>query len=163
MSAILKEEPADITTSAEALPPELIGTVRRCLEKRPESRFQSASDLAYNLRSLSSASASSPTPPARRFVSWPKTAVWLAVVALVVVALVWLNPGGWRSSLFAPDGSAATGSIDSLAVLPFVNIGGDEDTEYLSDGIPASIILMLVVGFAILVLWPLMGMPVTLH
>ncbi len=35
--------------------------------------------------------------------------------------------------------------------------------EFFLYGIPASIILMLVVGFAALVLWPLMGMPVTLH
>jgi sodium-dependent dicarboxylate transporter 2/3/5 len=35
--------------------------------------------------------------------------------------------------------------------------------EFFYYGIPASILLMLVVGFASLVLWPLMGMPVTLH
>ena len=33
--------------------------------------------------------------------------------------------------------------------------------EFFLYGIPASIILMIVVGFAALVLWPLMGMPVT--
>jgi sodium-dependent dicarboxylate transporter 2/3/5 len=35
--------------------------------------------------------------------------------------------------------------------------------EFFLYGIPASIILMAVVGFASLILWPLMGMPVTLH
>jgi sodium-dependent dicarboxylate transporter 2/3/5 len=35
--------------------------------------------------------------------------------------------------------------------------------EFFLYGIPASIMLMVVVGFAALVLWPLMGMPVTLH
>ena len=30
-------------------------------------------------------------------------------------------------------------------------------------GIPASILLMVVVGLATFILWPLMGMPVTLH
>jgi len=34
--------------------------------------------------------------------------------------------------------------------------------EFFMYGIPASIILMIVVGFAALILWPLMGMPVTL-
>ncbi|MBI9083769.1 MAG: SLC13/DASS family transporter [Desulfobacterales bacterium] len=34
--------------------------------------------------------------------------------------------------------------------------------EFFLYGIPASIILMVVVGFAIYVLWPLMGMPITL-
>jgi solute carrier family 13 (sodium-dependent dicarboxylate transporter), member 2/3/5 len=35
--------------------------------------------------------------------------------------------------------------------------------EFFLYGIPASIMLMVVVGFACYVLWPLMGMPVTLH
>jgi len=35
--------------------------------------------------------------------------------------------------------------------------------EFFLYGIPASIILMIVVGFAALILWPLMGMPVTLQ
>jgi solute carrier family 13 (sodium-dependent dicarboxylate transporter), member 2/3/5 len=32
--------------------------------------------------------------------------------------------------------------------------------EFLKFGIPASVILMLVVGFSVLVLWPIMGMPI---
>jgi sodium-dependent dicarboxylate transporter 2/3/5 len=35
--------------------------------------------------------------------------------------------------------------------------------EFFLYGIPASIMLMLVVGFAAYVIWPIMGMPVTLH
>jgi sodium-dependent dicarboxylate transporter 2/3/5 len=35
--------------------------------------------------------------------------------------------------------------------------------EFFLYGIPASIMLMLVVGFAAYILWPLMGMPVTLQ
>jgi sodium-dependent dicarboxylate transporter 2/3/5 len=35
--------------------------------------------------------------------------------------------------------------------------------EFFLYGIPASILLMLVVGLATFILWPLMGMPVTLH
>jgi len=56
MNAILKEEPYDVSSSGVEPPPELAGTIRRCLEKRPQARFQSASDLAYNLRTISSAS-----------------------------------------------------------------------------------------------------------
>jgi len=140
MNAILKEEPSDFSPSGDAPPAELKGTISRCLEKRPEARFQSASDLAYNLRSLSSASGGSAKRPARRFVGWRKTVLWLFVVALAAVALVWLNPEGWRNELFSPGDLVASESIDSLAVLPFVNIEGDEDTDYLSDGIPASMI-----------------------
>jgi sodium-dependent dicarboxylate transporter 2/3/5 len=34
--------------------------------------------------------------------------------------------------------------------------------EFFLYGIPASILLMVVTGFAVLVLWPIMGMPITL-
>jgi serine/threonine protein kinase len=51
-AAILKEEPAALAGSGVAVPANLDHTVRRCLEKSPQARFQSAADLAYNLRSF---------------------------------------------------------------------------------------------------------------
>jgi len=141
MSAILDEEPPDLSGCGEAVPSELVGAIRRCLEKRPEVRFQSASDLAYALRSLSSASAAGPHGLIGRVgAGWRRVVLGLAAVAVVVGGLLWLDPGGWRSRVGAARGGAGSESIDSLAVLPFVDVGGHPDTEYLSDGIPASII-----------------------
>ena len=48
LAAILKEEPRTI----DGVPPDLGRLVRRCLEKNPHERFQSARDLASDLRSL---------------------------------------------------------------------------------------------------------------
>ena len=53
MSAILKEEPADLASSVRNLPPALGRIVHRCLEKDAAGRFQSARDLAFNLEMLS--------------------------------------------------------------------------------------------------------------
>ena len=52
MSAILKEEPAELSTSGRSLAPALGRVVDRCLEKDPAERFQSARDLAFNLELL---------------------------------------------------------------------------------------------------------------
>src|SRR5581483_10512793 len=49
MSAILKEEPAELSDTGRNLPPALARIVHRCLEKDPAERFQSAGDLAFNL------------------------------------------------------------------------------------------------------------------
>jgi TolB-like protein/Flp pilus assembly protein TadD len=49
MSAILKEEPAALSGRVTDLPPVLDRVLRRCLEKEPAERFQSAHDLAFAL------------------------------------------------------------------------------------------------------------------
>jgi serine/threonine protein kinase/Tol biopolymer transport system component len=60
MTAILNEEPAPVSQIAPATPPGLQRIVHRCLEKNPEERFQSASDLAFALEALSDSNISAP-------------------------------------------------------------------------------------------------------
>ena len=52
MHAILNEEPAPLTSIAPNVPPALDAIVCHCLEKNPRERFQSARDLAFQLRLL---------------------------------------------------------------------------------------------------------------
>ena len=58
MSAILKEEPPETALLNSKISPQLERIVRRCLEKQPEQRFQSASDLSFALDALSTPSGS---------------------------------------------------------------------------------------------------------
>ena len=59
MTAILNEDPPGISQVAANIPPALQRMVHRCLEKNPEQRFQSASDLAFALDALSESGGSS--------------------------------------------------------------------------------------------------------
>ncbi len=59
MSAILKEEPPEITESNPNISPSLERIIHRCLEKKPERRFQTASDLGFALESLAAPTSSS--------------------------------------------------------------------------------------------------------
>ncbi|HVT44869.1 MAG TPA: protein kinase [Thermoanaerobaculia bacterium] len=52
MSAILKEDPPDLTDINPEIPAALDRIVRRCLEKNRDQRFQSARDLAFHLECL---------------------------------------------------------------------------------------------------------------
>src|ERR1700732_2641610 len=73
MSAILKEEPAELSSIGRNLPPALGRVVHRCLEKDPAERFQSAHDLAFNLELLSreeSGSGAAVALPARKGRRW---------------------------------------------------------------------------------------------
>jgi serine/threonine protein kinase len=49
MNAILQKEPPELARPTGGLPRDLVRIVRRCLEKKPEDRFQSARDLAFDL------------------------------------------------------------------------------------------------------------------
>ncbi len=59
MSAILKEDPPELTETNRNVSPALERIVRHCLEKNPAERFQSARDVAFNLDALTDISASS--------------------------------------------------------------------------------------------------------
>ena len=73
MRAILKEDPAELSGVKGSVPSGLEQIVRRCLEKRPDERFQSARDVAFALEAVSGSRAgmgfeSSPRPVRRRLV-----------------------------------------------------------------------------------------------
>ena len=80
MSAILREDPPSLP---EAVPPGLALVVNRCLEKKPEERFQTASDLGFALGPLSGISppAAGASPSRGR----PRLAI-LLLAALTVAA-----------------------------------------------------------------------------
>jgi hypothetical protein len=94
MSAVLREDPPDVLSLNPAVPPAAAASVRRCLEKSPDERFQSARDLAFHLQQLiQSTSGSHPLPPLparrRRLV----LAAALAVLVIAVAAAALLLPG----------------------------------------------------------------------
>jgi serine/threonine protein kinase len=72
MTAILKQDPAEISGATHAVSPALDRIVRRCLEKSPDQRFQSARDLSFALGALSGTDASgfARASDARRRISW---------------------------------------------------------------------------------------------
>src|SRR5439155_2695724 len=63
MGAILKEDPADFPHTSPLIPAVLDRLIRRCLEKDPGERFQSARDLAFALEAIAGTSTSSGAAP----------------------------------------------------------------------------------------------------
>lgn len=88
VSAILKEDPPELSEESEKIPAALARIVHRCLEKDPAERFQSARDLAFNLELPSAPSSSSgrlqAVEPARKKTT---TVPWVAASLLLLVGL----------------------------------------------------------------------------
>src|ERR1700722_3128808 len=103
MSAILKEDPPDFAETNRNVSPALERIVQHCLEKNPESRFHSASDIAFDLEHLSGIS--STTARAIPAAGAPPRGKLMAMVAgSLALGLVMLGVGWWlgRGSAHAP-------------------------------------------------------------
>ncbi len=84
LTAILKEEPEELLELTPNLTPGLDRVVRHCLEKNPAQRFQSASDIAFDLEMLSNQSGSG----ARlRVIADERRSRWKLAAALGAVVL----------------------------------------------------------------------------
>ena len=104
MSAILNEEPPPPAQSVQDLPPALQRILSRCLEKKPERRFQHASDLGFALEALSDASGSAIASPPHAGAGsrWIRIAAAAAITAAAAL-FVW-----WRQSPAVPVVEAVT-------------------------------------------------------
>jgi eukaryotic-like serine/threonine-protein kinase len=93
MTAILNDDPPSISQIVQTAPPGLQRVVHRCLEKNPEQRFHSASDLAFALDALSDSGASTivaTTQGSRSRWAWAAAGA-AGVVALAASLIAW-----WR-------------------------------------------------------------------
>jgi len=127
--AILNKAPLPPSRLRPEVPVELERIIGKALEKDREVRYQSAREMLADLRRLkrdTESGRTAPVPAATRKTSLRWVAGAAAVLLLAAAAFYLVS--GRRQA------------IDSLAVLPFANTGGDSGTEYLSDGITESLI-----------------------
>ena len=90
MTAILKEDPADLTSLGKQVPPGLDRIIRHCLEKKPEERFQSARDIGFDLAALSNIS----TTTGQKALTVGPSRAW-TVPAIAVAAIILAGVTGW--------------------------------------------------------------------
>jgi serine/threonine protein kinase/tetratricopeptide (TPR) repeat protein len=107
VSSILRDSPPLVTDVRADLPDDLARVIRRCLEKDPRHRVQTARDVSNEFRDMTrTASRSAPTPAST------------------------------THAIPAPDsGAARTDEGFWVAVLPFRGASGDADLEALADGL----------------------------
>jgi serine/threonine protein kinase/tetratricopeptide (TPR) repeat protein len=140
--AIMNEEPEPVTALRSGVPMELERIVKKCLEKNPAERHQTAADLIADLQHLrrtigpdgqsTRASRSAATRPGRRARRW----LWAAPVLLLAAVAIGIVTG-------IPSRHPAP-TEKSIAVLPFVDMSPQQDQEYFCEGIAEELLNALV-------------------
>ena len=131
IGAILRDEPAPITTQQPLAPASLDHLVATCLVKDPDERWQSAGDVAAELKWIAHRGGSDgAAAPARR--AWPERTVWMAITAALAVVLVagWLQrtvdtPQDVRLFLTPPPGMSFTSLTTATVPTPQFAISPD--------------------------------------
>jgi serine/threonine-protein kinase len=117
LAKVLHASPEPVSSVNPAVPAGIAAIVERCLAKQPEQRYQSASEVIAALRSPGVRRAGT-----RRY--WMAAAVVLLGGITAVGRWLYLRPK----------------AIQSLAILPVVNVNGGPDLDYLTDGITETLI-----------------------
>ena len=147
--AILHAAPVPPLRLNPELPPELERVISKALEKDPRARYQTAAELKADIERLKHETAGQ-VGAGLALLWWARRAAalqkrWMLALgagALVVclAVLIGLNVGGLRERLLLrPTAARAI----KLAVLPFANLTGDPEQEYLSDGLTQEMIAQL--------------------
>ncbi len=115
VAAILSTQPQPISAVGVVVPPALEHVVRKCLEKEPDDRWQSAHDVASELRWIGEAGSGAGAPGVVMPVG-PLRGRWLRKTALVVAGTTLLALG-WTSALVLRPASRAAETARPVARL----------------------------------------------
>lgn len=124
LAAQISERPAPLEERVSGLPRSLTSVVMRSLEKDPAKRPQTAREI------VDAISHGSADREKIGFLGSPRSAIRYGVAAVLVLALIGAYLGRGRIMASTPGDQA-----QSLAVLPFSNVGGDTANAYFADGI----------------------------
>ncbi len=133
---ILNAEPEPLTALQAGIPLQLQRIVEKATAKNPDKRYQRAEEIIADLQSLKSEIKSGTARPPLFGFRLPrkKRAYMYGTVAVILSVLVAIQ-------LFLPGGTGER--INSIAVLPLVNLSGNPEQEYFADGMTDELITNL--------------------
>ncbi|MFN9456268.1 MAG: protein kinase domain-containing protein [Acidobacteriota bacterium] len=138
LSKVISSAPDPVSKWNYATPEEMDRIIRKCLEKNPDDRYQSAREIGIDLRAwLSLRSSRGSVTQASLAPAAPASPISRRRIGLAVAGTAAVGASGWGLYRFLrPAGPA------SIAVLPFENSSGAEDAP-LSDGLTEALINLI--------------------
>ena len=151
LDAIQHQKPVSPLTLNPSLPPRFETIIGKLLEKDRDQRYQSAHELAQDLRALrrelelqaigAEVPARAPVAPSRTFRKLSVRQIYalvgiagLLVMILLVITVWWAKHGR---------GGAGAVANNTIVVMPFNNVSGDPDTDYLRFAVPDQLVKIL--------------------
>jgi TolB-like protein len=138
-SAILRDEPASLTSVRGDLPARLDRIIRHCLVKDPRRRQQSALDLRRELEDLGRQTSAQEPPTIEAPRGRRARGIQAAAVVVAVLAAAFAGRRLWSPT----PPQARTAPIRSLAVLPFENLMKDPEQDYFVEGMHEAVLTEL--------------------
>lgn len=126
MAAVLEREPVPLSERQPRVPPALDRLIRRCLAKNPDDRWDSAHDIADELRWIASETRT-PTLSSERRRRWPVWAPW-SIAVLLLVALVVGSLVAWQRAS-RPTAHAQAPRRYYIDIEPAEALGGPDPRE----------------------------------
>jgi serine/threonine-protein kinase len=126
MVAHVTESPPSLARRVPSLSSPIVALVMRCLQKNPDDRPQSAREVLDGLAAVSASPVGESTFARRR----------LQIIGAALLAALMLVAFVGRHSIASLFGAQppASSRTQSLAVLPFFNVGGDTANAYFAEG-----------------------------
>ncbi|MBI3646946.1 MAG: protein kinase, partial [Acidobacteriales bacterium] len=142
LGSILTESPAKPSAVNPQIPVRLDDLILKALEKEPGRRYQSVADLLVDLNRLN----------VEKRLRAPSRKYWIGAAAAAIVilgagVLTWqriqtrpLTDKGVRVLADFTSRGPSIPAFESLAVLPFENLSGDPQQDYVADGLTETLI-----------------------
>lgn len=129
LEAVLHQPPRPPRQLNSSISPRLEDIILKCMEKDSGNRYQSAKELAVDLRRLAPSAVMTAMAAAPRRFSWHTAGLFAVIFSVIAITLAVTNPGGWRARLFG-----GLQPVRTIAVLPLQNLSGDAAQDYFADG-----------------------------
>jgi eukaryotic-like serine/threonine-protein kinase len=129
-----QERPVPVSDHDQRIPGALSGIVSKCLERDPNLRYESATELLRDLEAWQGKRAAATLGFHPDVKPWGQTIPWPLVTGIATVLVLAIVAFIFRASLLSPSKTKSSAAL-SLAVIPFQNASGDPSWDWLSSSL----------------------------